>query len=116
MEFTTENKGIGTDPSADGEQWYTYSVVDRSHVDNAIEVAENSTWGSKSAKERRAILEQVAAYMSTQRARSISVMARDAGKTVSEADPEVSEAIDFARFYASTIDDEKSTPLSLIHI
>jgi len=114
MEFTTENKGIGTDPSADGEQWYTYSVVDRSHVDNAIEVAENSTWGSKSAKERRAILEQVAAYMSTQRARSISVMARDAGKTVSEADPEVSEAIDFARFYASTIDDEKSTPIGTV--
>ena len=27
-------------------------------------------------------------------------MSRDAGKTVSEADPEVSEAIDFANYYA----------------
>ena len=63
------------------------------------------------AAERRAILEQVATHMSTKRAESIAVMTRDAGKTVAEADPEVSEAIDFARYYASSIDDEKSTPV-----
>ena len=33
---------------------------------------------------------------------TIAVMSRDAGKTVAEADPEVAEAIDFARFYATT--------------
>ena len=113
-EFTTSHKGVGSDPSSDGQQWYTYSVIDRSHVDSAIAVAENSQWGKKSAAERRAILEAVAAHMSTQRAKSIAVMARDAGKTVAEADPEVSEAIDFARFYASTIDDEKSTPIGTV--
>ncbi len=41
-------------------------------------------------------------------------MTRDAGKTVAEADPEVSEAIDFARFYASRIDDDKSTPIGTV--
>ena len=114
VEITTKDQGVGTDPSSDGEQWYSYSVIDQSHVDSAIEVAANSQWGEKSAAERRAILDQVAAHMSTQRAQSIATMARDAGKTVTEADPEVSEAIDFARFYASTIDDEKSTPIGTV--
>ena len=110
-ESKTSNRGVGTDPSADGEPWYTYSVIDRVLVDRAIEVAETSSWGQKSATERQAILEEVARHMSSQRAESIAVMARDAGKTVSEADPEVSEAIDFARFYAATIDDEKGSPV-----
>ena len=104
----------GSDPSADGEEWYTYSVIGREHVDAAIEVCENSTWGQRSAAERRAILERVADHMSSKRAESIAVMTRDAGKTVAEADPEVSEAIDFARFYAAMIDDEKSTPVGTV--
>jgi RHH-type proline utilization regulon transcriptional repressor/proline dehydrogenase/delta 1-pyrroline-5-carboxylate dehydrogenase len=112
--ITTSTQGVGTDPSSEGAQWYSYSVVDKSHVDKAIAAAEASSWGSKNASERRQILERVADYMSTQRARSIAVMTRDAGKTVAEADPEVSEAIDFARFYASNIDDEKSTPVGTV--
>ena len=39
--------------------------------------------------------------MEEHRSSTIAVMARDAGKTEAEADPEVSEAIDFARFYSS---------------
>ena len=113
-EYESSTTGIGTDPSSEGEQWYSYSVVDKKLIDKAVSVAEKSTWGSKSAAERAAILEKVAEHMSTQRTRSIAVMTRDAGKTVSEADPEVSEAIDFARFYASTIDDEKSTPIGTV--
>jgi len=107
----TTNRGIGSDPSAEGEEWYSYSVINNSLVDEAIAVSESSTWSRRSAAERRAILEEVAHYMSTQRAESIAVMSRDAGKTVAEADPEVSEAIDFARFYAAVIDDEKSLPI-----
>jgi RHH-type proline utilization regulon transcriptional repressor/proline dehydrogenase/delta 1-pyrroline-5-carboxylate dehydrogenase len=42
-------------------------------------------------------------------------MARDAGKTEAEADPEVSEGIDFARFYAtSAVDFAQSTPLGTV--
>ncbi len=42
-------------------------------------------------------------------------MARDGGKTVSEADPEVSEGIDFARFYSSCHDDfADSAPLGVV--
>ena len=113
-EISTKERGIGTDPSANGEQWYSYSVIDKIHVDKAIAAAEGSKWGSLSAKERSSILKDVANHMSTMRSQSIAVMTRDAGKTVAEADPEVSEAIDFARFYASTIDDEKSTPIGTV--
>lgn len=109
--YTTEVKGAGTDPSADGSEWYTYSVVDQKLIDLAVKTAETSSWLTKSASERREILERVADLMSAQRSSSIAIMTRDAGKTVAEADPEVSEAIDFARFYASSIDDEKSTPM-----
>ena len=112
--FSSSEQGVGTDPSADGEQWYSYSVIGKAHIDQAIQVAENSSWPMRSAAERREILERVANHMSTKRAQSIAVMSHDAGKTVSEADPEVSEAIDFARFYAATIDDEKSTPIGTV--
>jgi RHH-type proline utilization regulon transcriptional repressor/proline dehydrogenase/delta 1-pyrroline-5-carboxylate dehydrogenase len=39
--------------------------------------------------------------MAAERATTIAVMAHDAGRTVREADAEVSEAIDFARYYGS---------------
>lgn len=110
-EITTKERGVGGDPSSDGEQWYSYSVINQSHVDKAVAAAQNSKWSSLSAKERGTILQAAANHMSSQRAKSIAIMSRDAGKTVAEADPEVSEAIDFARFYAASIDDEKSTPI-----
>jgi len=46
-----------------------------------------------------------AAVMESQRIETTAVMARDAGKTEAEADPEVSEGIDFARFYATSASD-----------
>lgn len=56
--------------------------------------------------------------MESGRAKTIAIMARDAGKTVSEADPEVSEAIDFARYYADSAlkMSAGSTPLGVVLI
>ena len=58
------------------------------------------------------MLHRVAAEMAAGRGTLLSAMARDAGKTVAEADPEVSEAIDFARYYGDhAIDlDERFEP------
>jgi RHH-type transcriptional regulator, proline utilization regulon repressor / proline dehydrogenase / delta 1-pyrroline-5-carboxylate dehydrogenase len=42
------------------------------------------------------------------------VMADEAGKTVREGDPEVSEAIDFARYYATATLDPQSAPLGVV--
>jgi RHH-type transcriptional regulator, proline utilization regulon repressor / proline dehydrogenase / delta 1-pyrroline-5-carboxylate dehydrogenase len=56
-------------------------------------------WAARTVAERRAILETAAALMHAQRADAIGCMVREAGKTVAEADPEVSEAIDSANYY-----------------
>lgn len=56
--------------------------------------------------------------MESERAETIAIMSRDAGKTVAEADPEVSEGIDFARFYAISSYEkcEGSKPLGVVLI
>jgi RHH-type proline utilization regulon transcriptional repressor/proline dehydrogenase/delta 1-pyrroline-5-carboxylate dehydrogenase len=46
------------------------------------------------------VLHRAAEALAARRGEAIAVMAHDAGKTVAEADPEVSEAVDFALWYA----------------
>jgi RHH-type proline utilization regulon transcriptional repressor/proline dehydrogenase/delta 1-pyrroline-5-carboxylate dehydrogenase len=46
------------------------------------------------------VLRQAAAELERRRADLVEVMAAECGKTVDQADPEVSEAIDFAAYYA----------------
>ena len=102
QEVRSSETEVGTDPGKNGEVWYRYNVADINSVDLATASARQvqQEWENCGAKARAEILERAAQLMETERALSIAVMARDAGKTVFEADPEVSEAIDFARFYA----------------
>ena len=53
--------------------------------------------------DRRRVLEAAAEALARRRGELLAVMAVDAGKTVREGDPEVSEAIDFATYYAAHI-------------
>jgi RHH-type proline utilization regulon transcriptional repressor/proline dehydrogenase/delta 1-pyrroline-5-carboxylate dehydrogenase len=57
-------------------------------------------WRRTSAADRRELLHRVAGELAARRPELIAVMASEAGKTVAEGDGEVSEAIDFARYYA----------------
>ena len=57
-------------------------------------------WSVSGTSERRELLARVADEMEASRGRSLALMARTACKTVTEGDPEVSEGIDFARYYA----------------
>ena len=57
-------------------------------------------WAALSFAERRAVLAAAADEMECSRGRILALMARTACKTIAEGDPEVSEAIDFARYYA----------------
>ena len=116
-EVTTNQCEDGTDPGDNGTVWYSYCVANEKIIDKAVSVAEKglASWGAKSVAERQEILFNVASVMHAQRARTIAVMSRDAGKTVSEADPEVSEAIDFARYYASTgVENNDSKPMGVV--
>ena len=95
--------GSGLDPSASGRLLYRYALADRELVDEAVATAHaaQARWGATPAAERRRLLTGAAEEMARQRGRSVAAMAFDAGKTVVEADAEVSEAIDFARWYAA---------------
>jgi RHH-type proline utilization regulon transcriptional repressor/proline dehydrogenase/delta 1-pyrroline-5-carboxylate dehydrogenase len=107
----------GHDPNHEGRAWYRYRVASIAEIDRALEFASSgfASWHQRSLAERHAILRHAAQIMGERRARTIAVMARDGGKTVAEADPEVSEGIDFARFYAShAVADDASTPLGVI--
>lgn len=57
-------------------------------------------WGARPAAERAAVLDRAAAALETHRGDLLEVMASEAGKTVDQGDPEVSEAVDFAHWYA----------------
>ncbi len=116
-EVTTDQCEDGTDPGDNAKVWYSYCVANEKIIDKAVSVAKIgvTSWGSKSVAERKEILFNVANIMHAQRARTIAVMSRDAGKTVSESDPEVSEAIDFARYYATTgVENSDSKPMGVV--
>ncbi len=66
-------------------------------VDRAAVAA--TTWSASTFGERRALLSAVADEMERSRGRTLALMAHTACKTIAEGDPEVSEAIDFARYY-----------------
>lgn len=88
-------------------------------VDTAISAAGSAQdkWAGLTIEERGAILHKVAQIMHEETARTIAIMASEAGKTVAEAIPEISEAIDFANFYATSAKNFRaSTPLGTVLI
>jgi len=58
-------------------------------------------WGARPAAERGEVLLRVAAVLESRRPQLIEVAAAETGKVISEGDVEVSEAVDFARYYAA---------------
>ena len=62
-------------------------------------------WAARPAAERAEILHRAGDELSARRGQLIEIMAHEAGKTIAEADPEISEAIDFAHYYAERAKD-----------
>ena len=77
-------------------------------------------WWDLGADERSRLLHSVADSFEHDRGRILATMAHEAGKTVPEGDAEVSEAIDFARYYAADgrrlagIDDARPAALGTV--
>ncbi|WP_199424050.1 proline dehydrogenase family protein [Actinotalea solisilvae] len=71
-------------------------------VDDAVAtaVAVAPRWAGTAPSARAAVLRRAALELERSRGDLVAVMAHEAGKTVAEGDPEVSEAVDFARYYA----------------
>jgi RHH-type transcriptional regulator, proline utilization regulon repressor / proline dehydrogenase / delta 1-pyrroline-5-carboxylate dehydrogenase len=95
----------GSDPSHPGLVAYRHALGGAADVDRALDVARaaRAVWAGRPVAERQARLEACAAELGRRRGDLIGAMIRDGAKTVTEADSEVSEAIDFARYYARTL-------------
>ena len=78
-----------------------------------------AAWAALGGAGRGEILRRAAVELESSRADLIEVMANETGKTIAEGDPEVTEAIDFAGYYASlapeldAVDGAKYTPSAL---
>ncbi|MFC7458124.1 bifunctional proline dehydrogenase/L-glutamate gamma-semialdehyde dehydrogenase [Brachybacterium sp. GCM10030267] len=57
-------------------------------------------WAALGVEKRAMVLRRVAGTLAAHRAELLEVMASETGKTLDQGDPEVSEAIDFALYYA----------------
>ncbi|MDO5701164.1 MAG: bifunctional proline dehydrogenase/L-glutamate gamma-semialdehyde dehydrogenase [Bowdeniella nasicola] len=84
-----------------GECW-SPMLTSKDEVDAVVDKVLGAVpaWQARPAAERAEILRAVAQQLEDRRGQFLTVAAKEAGKTVDQADPEISEAIDFARYYA----------------
>ena len=90
------------DPSRPDTIAARYHQADESQIQSAVDCASQdpSGWRSMEPSQRYRILRNVAQELRIARGELIGAAIADAGKTIVESDPEVSEAIDFVEFYA----------------
>ncbi|GAA1999367.1 bifunctional proline dehydrogenase/L-glutamate gamma-semialdehyde dehydrogenase [Brevibacterium samyangense] len=110
-----------TDPSLPANQAWARSIIDRAtdeawladrptpaplrdtdHVDEVVATGRSASaeWHARGARARGEILLRAAEIFAARRGDFLATMAAEAGKTLAQSDPEVSEAIDFIRYYA----------------
>jgi len=110
-----------TDPDLPANRTWGRAILERvpgtalglatadSHVLNTAEeldaviataVARGTEWGSLTGAQRAEVLHRAGVRLEARRAELLEVMASECGKTLDQGDPEVSEAIDFAHYYA----------------
>jgi RHH-type proline utilization regulon transcriptional repressor/proline dehydrogenase/delta 1-pyrroline-5-carboxylate dehydrogenase len=80
------------------------SIKDEATLHRVIETAleKGKAWGGLSGAERAEILHRAGDVLEARRADLLEVMASETGKTIDQGDPEVSEAVDFAHYYAES--------------
>lgn len=92
------------DTSTAGDETLCAALIeDPAALDAVIDRVQSSApaWGARPAAERAEVLLRAAAALESRRAELIEVAASETGKILAEADIEVSEAVDFARYYAA---------------
>jgi RHH-type proline utilization regulon transcriptional repressor/proline dehydrogenase/delta 1-pyrroline-5-carboxylate dehydrogenase len=120
--FTPKNEAFSGDPHLNVKPLYIYAKAHHQHISDAIAAAKSQEkdWAAMSVEHKSNLLAAVAQKLRERRGELIGAMMIDAGKTVAEADPEVSEAIDFAEYYRrqmekmSLMKDIKWTPKGTI--
>jgi RHH-type transcriptional regulator, proline utilization regulon repressor / proline dehydrogenase / delta 1-pyrroline-5-carboxylate dehydrogenase len=84
---------------------YQVRLASPADVEDCVREAKSAQarWSLVSPSERTRILHNVGTVIASHRGEILATMAHDAGKTISEGDPEISEAVDFAHYYAEQI-------------
>lgn len=93
-------------PSNSTEVVGEVGLISVEQAEEAIAAAKAAfpAWKKTPAKERAGMLRRAADLMEQRRQELIAWMVLETGKIVKEADPEVSEAIDFCRYYADEME------------
>ena len=110
-----------TDPSLAGNRAWGYEIIGRAGTsDIGLDLVANQTisseaslqevmdrvvaggarWANESLQTRATKLHEIGVAMEANRGRLIEVAMAEAGKTIDQADTEISEAVDFAHYYA----------------
>ncbi len=77
------------------------SDVEAIETSISVTLAAADEWAARTPEDRATVLHAAGRSLENSRAALIEVMAHETGKTIAEADVEVSEAIDFAHYYAA---------------
>ena len=93
-----------SDPSRPGVVVGRYLQAGSQDIARAVECAarDEEGWRALSSRQRQVVLQQVAGEVRRARADLMGAALANCGKTLAEADPEVSEAVDFIEFYAGS--------------
>jgi RHH-type proline utilization regulon transcriptional repressor/proline dehydrogenase/delta 1-pyrroline-5-carboxylate dehydrogenase len=92
--------------------WQALAVADVPPVVAAARAAQPA-WNSTPATSRAAALERAADRLEASPALFLNLLIREAGKTLSDANAEVREAVDFLRYYAAQARSLMSAPTTL---
>jgi RHH-type proline utilization regulon transcriptional repressor/proline dehydrogenase/delta 1-pyrroline-5-carboxylate dehydrogenase len=95
------------DPSRPGVKVARFCQANTADVETAVACAKQHPdgWRSLSPQERAEILHRAADVIAARRGDLMGAMMAEGGKIFPESDSEVSEAIDFCRFYARTAEE-----------
>ncbi|MEM7798752.1 MAG: aldehyde dehydrogenase family protein [Chloroflexota bacterium] len=99
----SSQSGMGEDPSRpDLCVAYRFAISQMEHVELALETGADAAgrFSQTALKERQALLVEAAKQLARQRGSLIGASMLDGGKTIEQADAEVSNAIDIANYYA----------------
>ncbi len=102
----TENYVDSLNPSNFTEKVGKIGLISMKQAEEAIQAAKAAfpAWKQTPVKKRANILRRAADLMEQRRHELVAWMVLETGKVVREADPEVSEAIDFCRYYANEME------------
>ena len=98
--------GEGCDPSRPAQLAYAYAQATPEQINTAVDeaVAAQASWAATSVPKRKQLLVRCAEVLARNRGELIGAILFDGGKAAAEADAEISEAIDFANYYARSLD------------